>query len=145
MGNRCPDCTKFVSLDQGDPEVNSIEIDDSGHITANVRAVLNCSECSTEMKDYDFTTELDPDEIVEHVQMHQDAGEEFELSIEEGSSEAEDRYENKDRHGKPITNPRYQRHYLGYSLDVKVTCSCGEEFDVTITDEEMASSFNELN
>ena len=47
---RCPDCNKFVSFDEGEPKVQSIEIDTSG-VKCEVRIVMNCGECGQELKE----------------------------------------------------------------------------------------------
>lgn len=50
---RCPDCNKFTSLDNGDPEVESIEasVDENVTITAQVRGTRNCADCGTTLKE----------------------------------------------------------------------------------------------
>lgn len=45
---RCPDCNKFVPMDQGDPEVNDVNVD-GNTVTVSVRLVNNCGECGTEL------------------------------------------------------------------------------------------------
>lgn len=63
---RCPDCNKFVSLETGEPEEQSLEINhedgDTYRITGEFRVPRNCAECSQELKEgvfqFDFTTEV---------------------------------------------------------------------------------------
>ncbi|MCK9587757.1 MAG: hypothetical protein M0Q93_00155 [Terrimicrobiaceae bacterium] len=57
---RCPDCNKFTGLENQDPEINSFEASFSGTavlITAEVRAVRACADCSTELKSIDLNLE----------------------------------------------------------------------------------------
>lgn len=58
---RCPDCNKFVSYDDSaEPEVNDLNFND-GTVTGNVRVVLNCGDCGTELKEaaFDFETKVE--------------------------------------------------------------------------------------
>lgn len=48
---RCPDCNKFVSFEEVEPEVNSLEVDSSGYVTAEIRIVNECADCSTELRE----------------------------------------------------------------------------------------------
>lgn len=52
---RCPDCSKFVSMENSDPEVNDISVvyngDHTFTVTAEVRLVRACADCGTELKD----------------------------------------------------------------------------------------------
>lgn len=144
MGNRCPDEGKFVSLDFGDPEVDSLDIDGDGNITGNVRLVLNCASCGTEMKEANLEIEDLPAEIDEHIAAHKEAGEDFDLSIEEDSSAMDDRFSaDKDRKGKRIPM-RFRKHYYIGNVEATVTCSCGKKFNVTLSVEEQASAFEDL-
>jgi hypothetical protein len=64
----------------------------------------------------------------------------------DGSVEAEpvDEYARTDRRGKPIKNPRYQKHMLGAAVSASITCSrCGDTFDVSETQTEPASAFED--
>jgi hypothetical protein len=135
MSNRCPDCNKFVSLELQEPELNLNVEGDS--ITGQVRLVLTCVECGNEGKE----TNLDIDLALDHDCDR--AEDDFELVDE--AAETTERYQDKDRHGKPIKNPRYRRHYYGAEITATVCCNkCGKEFEVTETVEEQASGFEEL-
>lgn len=133
---RCQDCNKFTGQEAGDPEVNSIEIDEDGHITADVRIVVNCADCGTEMKSADLSLEgdMNPEILAKH------QGEDHELEAEEESSEAIDEYQTTDAKGKPIKNMRYQKHLYGARLEVSVTCSCSKEVIDTVTLEDSVPS-----
>jgi hypothetical protein len=145
MGNRCPDCEKFVSLEAQEPEVESIEVDDaSGEVSASVRCVLACMDCGTEMKETTLELQNTSTEVAEHIDKHAEAEEEYSLDVEESNVEATDHYQTVDRHGKPIKKARYQRHFYGVSMTATVTCSCGDCFDVDLEDSVQASMFDEL-
>jgi hypothetical protein len=74
---RCPDCNKFVSFDEADPEVNDLDVSDNGSVTASVRIVNTCAECGTELKEAMLELEESPD-LAAHI------GEGHTLSIGEG-------------------------------------------------------------
>lgn len=64
---RCPDCNKFVSLENGEPEEQSLEV--SHHdgnrfeVTGEFRLARTCGECGQELKEatfqFAFETELE--------------------------------------------------------------------------------------
>jgi len=136
MSNRCPDCSKFVSLEQAEPE---LEVEVNGNTVAGtVRLVLACADCSTEMKEVNLEFSL---EIGHECKLSSEP--EFEIECE--SAEATDRYQDKDQHGKPIKNMRYMTHYHGAEISITVSCgSCGESIELFEAVEEAASGFEEI-
>lgn len=121
---RCPDCNKFVSQELQDPEVNNIEINEDGNVTAEVRICAACADCGTELKEATLDLEKDfGDELKEHL----GGSPSHELSIEEDGVSSIDDYKRTDRHGKPIKNSRYMTHLYGATVSFKVTCSCQAE------------------
>jgi len=61
---RCPDCSKFVSMDNGEPEANDLEVSHqsgSFEVTGNCRHTRNCADCGTELKqcDHDFSDQVE--------------------------------------------------------------------------------------
>lgn len=153
MPNPCPGCNKFAALEMAEPETD-IEIDEeTGDVTGTVRVVLQSSCCSEEMKDNEFNVQVEGssiDGLTAHIEGHKseeddEDGEPEAYSLEvTGDAVADDYFQSTDRYGQPIKNPRYQKHFYGYSLDFTVTCSCGEEFEGSTVDHEQASAFNEL-
>jgi len=135
---RCPDCNKFVPY-SGDeePEVESVDLDvDSGTVTAEVRLHKDCAECGMELKEITFSLEGDvPKEFYDE---HHDDGKGKHLL--EADEETVEQTERTDNPGRPA---RYQRHYYGVSLEVVITCSCGETCSVTLTDDAPASALDE--
>lgn len=149
---RCPSCGKFVSFDvdvepeeTGDPEY------DGTTLTVEVRRVLTCAECGDELKEASF--ELQCDVQIDHTEECLDSGRMAEM---EGGDPEPDystslsysstvRVQQKDRHGKPIRNPRYQRTYYGVEADGEVECErCHQTAPVMMADELQASGFEEL-
>ncbi len=138
---RCPDCSKFVSLEtETEPEVDGLDVDDDGTVTCSVRIVNCCGECSAELTE--TTLELQDDctaEVEEHLKP--DAGGDtpekgHTLSVEEVSSERTQRVEGKGRGAKT---------FYGASVDVLVKCECGWEHPLTLSDDCQASSMDEMN
>lgn len=137
MSNRCPNCNKFVSLEQQEPELDLAV--DGDEVSGTVRLVLACAECSEEMKELHFDVNIK----IKHACDDDTIECEFEISDE--SAEATDRYNDKDRKGKPIKNMRYMAHYYGADISVTVKCAeCGEEIELSDTVEEAASGFESL-
>lgn len=137
---RCPDCNKFVSFDTDvDPEIDNLEVNEDGHVTASVRIVNSCADCGTELTETTFEMEGDVDfsDETDHVPH---SGEGHELSVEEESSERTYRQD-----GKPKTKARYRRSFYGVQVIAKVTCSCGAlDVEVEMSDECMASWMDSL-
>lgn len=137
---RCPDCNKFVGQEIGDPEV-TIDItderadsDNTVTISGDVRVVLNCAECGTELKSGDFTIE-------EEVEIEGHRGDDHALEVEETNVEGTERQD-----GKPGTASRYRRTFYGASVGWQITCSCkpGEAIEEGEWHDDMqASSFDE--
>lgn len=148
MANRCPDCNKFVGLELGEPEVNSLEVDETG-IHGEVRLVQTCAECSGEMNEASVEIEQElPDEAAAHLEEHPD----HTLSIQEDSSEADEDWRSSasaeayaKAHGKRIS-PRYQRHYMSATIHATISCDkCEETWEVEInSDEVSAGEFDSL-
>ena len=64
---RCSSCNKFVSFDESEPEVNNLEVDEDGHVTAEVRIVNACAECGEELTEANLEAEADhADEVAKH-------------------------------------------------------------------------------
>lgn len=125
---RCNDCNRFVGYDEQDPEVNDIQIDESGVVTVEVRIANACDQCGTELKEATFNLEADMSAECEgHTQdtiPEPKEGEEpveHELSVEECSSERTSRSD-----GKEGTPSRYRRTYYGVRVEFEIHCSCGK-------------------
>lgn len=126
---RCPECNKFTPQEVQEPEVDSLEIDESGHVSAQARLVIACAECSTELKeatfDLDADVELDPDPDPE-------AGD---LDVELQSAEATERREGK---GKIF------KTYRGVRVEAMITRGGKHVMAVELSDEIQASAMDSL-
>ena len=133
----CQQCQKFASLELGDPEVNNEPEFNNGTVTASVRIVRSCTECSTEMRDYEFEMEQEADVI------HVHPGEsEPEYRVEaEGDPEIEEvklgKNKKPNKRGTTFFQVKYQ-----YS----VYCTCKKEpiYEGEFADEVRASDMNEV-
>jgi len=137
MNNRCPDCNRFVSLEQEEPEADVditsrepiVDTQQELTITGSVRLVLVCAECGTEMAE----ANLDVEE--EHTFCHAKSGCQGTVAAET-EAELADRYEGKGRG---------MRHFYGVDLTVILECEeCNAHEEVSIHEEEQADSFDEL-
>ncbi len=140
---RCPDCAKFVGMENGDPEVNLLEVGEveeggsSCTVTAEVSLVRNCADCSTELKRADLDTEV----VVElgdnkaKCESPKAKDGQHELSVSELSCEATE-----------SGGGRYAKNLIGFELDFKVECEnegCELAVDGTVEDALQASGFEE--
>lgn len=67
---RCPDCNKFVSFEEEEPEIN-VDVDDEGAITGTCRIVNSCQDCGAELTEYTFDIETAvelPEEVLKKVE-----------------------------------------------------------------------------
>jgi hypothetical protein len=90
MSNRCEQCQKFVSLDlwsRGPLRLNGLGIDAEGDITGEVRVVLSCVECGSEMKEAHINIYVGAEDIHELVE-HLEAIQENDPALEEAVKEA---------------------------------------------------------
>ena len=149
---RCPDCNKFVSYDDPQCEVNSVEIDGTT-IRASVTVSLNCQDCGGTLKDSEIEAECDfdheckpkserPKEQAPEAD-YKEGEDQFEIESD-GDAEGTNRLQDKDRHGKQIKSSRYMKSFYGFTMEPEIKCrKCGEVFSVTLEGEEQASAFNE--
>ena len=127
---RCPDCSKFVSHEEQEPEIE-VEMDGSA-VTGTVRIVNACQDCGTELTECTF----DVHEEITDADAHKGGGHAMsvEVSLEERTSRAEGR-------------GRKPRTFYGFSFHYIVTCSCtpGEEVQSgDATDDCQASEMESL-
>lgn len=144
---QCPGCNKFASLDTQDPEVQSVDIDQNGTISGEVRIVRTSSCCGQEMKEANFEFEIEPtSEIADHIDVHDQEGTKYALSVEEDGIEQTERMSpGIDKKGKPIPY-RFRKTYIGFAATFMVNCDCDKAFTTSVQyDEDMAASeFEEL-
>jgi hypothetical protein len=147
---RCPDCAKFVSFDE--PNVDAISVDVDGDMLAmSGEIVLPCGECGTDLRS--ASVELS---VVLAGYFPPVGGDDIKIEYEmDGDADVSsfDRYEDKDRHGKPIKSTRYMKKYyvVEASVEIERTVTDKEgnfiskdKATVDISAEEGASSFDDL-
>ena len=153
----CPSCNKFPSFDISEPELDSLECE-GGVVTGSVRLALTTQCCGDEVKESTFEIDLDlSDQILDKLKAagieNPDLdGENVEFEVTSESANGDDRYENKDRHGKPIKSMRYMKHFYCVTVGVTVKCtypvkdadSVEVEVDGTWNDEIQASAMDEM-
>jgi hypothetical protein len=147
---RCPDCNRMVSYNtEEDPEAN-IELDNEGHISGDIRRVLTCGECGTELKETTFDIDQDAAGALIEVEPKtqcptgDDHEWDWETADEPSVSPTEGR-ETTDRRGKKITNPRYMKTLYGVMIDGEVKCKhCPAKATYSFEENQAASSFDEL-
>lgn len=131
MSNRCGSCNKFVSLETGDPEVESLEVDEDGTVSARVRIARTCAECGDEMKEVELDMEAEVKPPSE-----EDAGDDgHELEVEETGVVAIEE-----------GGGRYKKSYFGAEVSFVVKCGCGCEYEEagSVSDKVAASEMEDL-
>jgi hypothetical protein len=138
---RCDQCNKFVSFEEAEPEVDSLEVSETGNVTANVRMVNQCADCGQDLKEATFDFDADHSD---ECQGHQ--GEGHGLEIEENGVERTSKSGYFDRKkGFVSSYGRYAKTFYGVEVSYKITCECGElEVEGSFTDEVQASGMEEL-
>lgn len=139
---RCSQCNKFVSMELTEEPELSLTVDQEGYVSGDARIERTCAECGTTLKSATFAVEVD---LSAEVTEHRDsctAGKDalLELTHEEGGAFEE---AGLDRHGRPISNPRYRKTLFGVEVNVAVQCACGEEFRGSYRETMQASAMDE--
>jgi hypothetical protein len=152
LSNRCPTCEMFVGLEVseeiiGEEDLVFEEMTVEGMLTVN----LCCVECGEELKyaeldaecsDYDLADFDLTEEEVEAWKEKHDGEEPFDATF---TCSTTDRYHNKTRTGKPITNTRYMKRFYGVEVEVELKCKInGAKHSYSHTTEEQASGFEEM-
>ena len=106
---RCGDCNRFVSLDQGEPEVDMDLSVEGGmvHVQGSVRIFNCCADCSQELTE--ATEDFDQDVEFEHSQEECEGA----LTLSGEEAEADDRMEGIGR---------YAKHFYGAAIRAQITC-----------------------
>ena len=133
MAYRCPNCNKFVSVEEAEPEDQGIAIS-GDNIEGDVRVVIICADCSSELAENTIHVEVElPEAVVAHEC-------EYEPDLDM-TLEADDYFD-----GDEKVAARYRKHFYGFTGTATITCSCGqlEEVSVDITGHEAAGSFDSL-
>ena len=141
---RCPDCNKFVSFEEQDTEISSLELHEDGSISGEVRLANNCQDCGTELKEGYCEIEdslANIKEVFEHKCDEELLTPEKKAmgpgwSMEESDSYRDQRYEGKGRGTRTF--------YIGI-VNVELTCDrCDEIVQHELQCELQASAMEEL-
>lgn len=115
----CPSCNKFCSLEMQEPESNDIDLsdnredaDDEIEITYSIRIVRNSECCGDEIKEANFDGSIS-------VKVEGHYGDDHTLSLNEDSLESDE-----------TGGGRYKKSYYGFTAEVSIECSCGEDVAV---------------
>lgn len=134
---RCSDCNKFVRNGELELEVSSWDVD-SQVAVVEVRMVIPCGDCGTELAEVYSTDDID-------LRGCTCSYEDSDIELEDPDVEpTEDFRPNVISKGKPVP-ARYRKHYYGARITVKGNCSsCGKEVAGQGSVEEQSSSFEQL-
>ena len=161
---RCDQCQKFVSFDtDAEPDDLDVSVDDEGVVTGTVHIVNNCAECGQGLTESTLDVEVDlSGDVATHrdeaktaweakqAELPEDEREPFNegdhdtMTLESSDASRSDRRQTKDRRGKTITNPRYQKQFYGAEVSVTISCKCGESFSQSDTAEVQASGMESM-
>lgn len=123
---RCPDCNKFVPYGEPEIEIQGEDIQGST-FTADVRIMLPCEECSTELKETTISVEA---QIVHECKKRGRKKPAYTLGNVESESGDE---------------MQGSKHFYFADLTVNLTCDhCGEEIELEAQALEQSSAFDEL-
>lgn len=129
---RCPDCNKFVSMDLGEPEVESIDIDVDGTVTASVLISRNCSDCGTTLKQGSLELTWTPSDgaaklLSDHLERHSTD----KSDPADDTPACEGSLEVQDKGADAVEGGTYKKPTFGATVDFDVTCSGDSEFVVS--------------
>lgn len=146
MAVRCENCSKFASLEMGEPEVEGgVEIE-GPDVSATVRLPRNCADCGNELQEVTFELQTSSDDL-----MSECPGEEADAENKAHEWDLPDvvsfeTTERMDDKGGKIKAQRYMKKMLGVEATFNVVCNrCKQEATVTLKDETNAGSFENLN
>jgi hypothetical protein len=139
---RCSSTNQFASFDD-EPEIEDYGSSvDGDTVTIEAHVARMCAECGSEAAEADLSLEISGVRCPKAPEDDPNA-EGHELMLNDVEFEGVDEYQTHDRHGKPIKNYRYSRHYIGASAIAKLECECGEEFDSESVEDKLAASWFE--
>jgi hypothetical protein len=145
---RCPDCSKFVSMDFSDPELQGeLEFDEAaGLVTGTVRIERTCAECGTTLKEGELELEgeledSDADRFDAHLKAHAEHS-----KIHGGSVLGEFGVEEDGIDPIEEGGGRYKKSYYGAVVNFTIKCSCDPNFAVSgsMEDKMPASAMDEV-
>jgi hypothetical protein len=111
---RCPETNKFEGLEFNDPEVDEIEVDEAGNVTASVRLERTCNGCGEIAKE--ATLDMESDACCDEAAKHLKTEGKHQLSVE---SDSVDQIEEG--------GGRYKKSYFGATVSFTIACSCKDK------------------
>jgi len=146
---RCPDCNKFASMEFAEPEVETLEIDDDGHISCTVRLTRTCAECGTELKEgtLEFTNEDHVKTVEDHIEECHPERPKDEADVEEGKVYADEVCLEISEDGvDPIEEGTRKKMSFGAEVSFTITCDgCKKDLvEGRIGDKMLASDMEEI-
>jgi len=140
---RCEGCNKFVSYEQLEPEVNGLEYR-NGYVEGDVRIVLACGECGTELKEAELPLSVEvvipPEVVVEEEGGTFHENPDYHAEVEELEVDYTSR-QGPGRRGRMYYGAEVKLQVTWLDSDNKVVASATVEWD----DEVQASSMDEIN
>lgn len=146
---RCPDCNKFVGMENGDPQMDSIEATIDGgkiSISANATATRNCADCSTELKSLslDFEAELELKDFPKFNDLSETDKAKFQAALDAGTLDlnVEDAGGEMEESG----GGRYAKNMITTKFSYSVSAKAGDlelVYEGELSSENAASEFEE--
>lgn len=148
---RCPDCNKFVSMENGDPEVNSLEATWQGNgvinVTADLELFRNCADCGTQLKSAQPSIETDLDLAEQEAwrALPEDKRARILAALEADSAIVN--VDNGDPSVDESGGGRYAKNMITVTLPITIKIEAGEldrvEFSADLSESLAASEFEE--
>lgn len=131
---RCPNCNKFVSLENGQPEINSLEVEYSEEtftVTADIHHDRNCADCSDVMKSIDHNEEdsVDLDKLDGFDKLTEDERKRLREGLANGSLEAT--VEESDCEVEESGGGRYAKNIIAVVLSYTLSVPLDDERTLT--------------
>jgi len=131
---RCQSCQKFVSMENGEPEVNDEELT-SGSVFFSVRLTRNCADCGDELKEASFDHAQDHQAELDAHMAEKHEGEDADFELEIGDSEAGE-----------SGGGRYHKNMIDVHVGYSIRCNLCDEavLEGEFADSIAASGFEEI-
>ena len=138
-GPRCESCCRFVSLEHGEPEVESIDIDDNGQVEMEVRMARLCAECGEEIREAELGLILQADIPDEYIDANK-----YTVTIDEPMLDMDERTEGKGRYMKTFFGVHGDADWHVHDENDEEVCA--GTLHISIADgEEAAGNFEDIN
>lgn len=116
---RCPDCNKFVSNEEREPDSVDLDIDDDGNVSGEVEIVNECAECGTDLRSASLDLEADSPFTAEEIEEHRKA--------HPGCTGFDVEADDPERTSRTEGKGRGCRTFYGVTIHATVKCQCPDE------------------